>query len=732
MQKTTPPSTPSQRLRVGAFVVDIAARELVSEEGSKTRVTGKAVQVLVELAKHAGEVLTRDQLMDLVWIDAFPTNDVLTQAIAVLRKALADDADAPRYIETIAKSGYRLVAVVQWIDVVPLSSVSASAPLANNAVLPDTSADIAMPPRGRARNALIVLAAALMILIGLWQFKTPQPADARTSSLQMTAPTIIVAGVGDEWSPKLSPDGAMVVYAAAPVSGQRDQLFLQATMAATSLPLTTPGYDERDILPAWSPDGREIAFKRLREYGQCSILLVAVSGGTPRRLGDCIGPTLLKFDWTPDGQALVSGGYVDAERNSASLWRMTLTEGQWQPLFPARATHDVDLEPHYSPDGRWLAFLRGLSASDLWRIPTDGGEPEQLTRIAADVRGFDWTPDGKYLVFNAYRDGKLALWSVDLATRIVAPLGIENARTPDFALRSPQMVYEIPRTQSTLMRLRVNEPDTPPERILGSSANDTAAVASPDRSAIIFYSDRSGRDRVWLAPIEGEVGVPQQIDRLLPTTVHPPTWSPDSQRFLVVGVDRNSTSSLYEVTRNSLRAQRLSFDAGEPQFADYLPSGEILVGSMDGQQRRLIRCRRVANALVPVSSIDGISYALVDRPRQRIVYTHVLRPGLYSATMDGSDERQLLADYPLLTDYRRWTLLDDRFFVLARHAQLGNSVVFRGSLANPTTAVTVVGTFAAYYPFLLGPLAENQLVFSASNGNGNDIALTRYAAPAND
>ena len=113
-----PESSRLTRLRVGECVVDIPLREIVRTDGSKTRVTVKPIAVLTMLAHRSGEVVSRDALLESVWAGTLPTDDVLTQAITVLRKALGDDRDAPTYVETIPKAGYRLLAAVEWLPAV--------------------------------------------------------------------------------------------------------------------------------------------------------------------------------------------------------------------------------------------------------------------------------------------------------------------------------------------------------------------------------------------------------------------------------------------------------------------------------------------------------------------------------------------------------------------------------------------------------------------------------------
>ena len=108
-------SGPNLRLRIGEHVVDTGALRIVTRP-DLPRLTSKAVAVLVELVRDAGQTVTRDALLDRVWTGRFPTPDVLTQAIKELRRALADDSKPPQYIETIPKVGYRLIAPVLVLD----------------------------------------------------------------------------------------------------------------------------------------------------------------------------------------------------------------------------------------------------------------------------------------------------------------------------------------------------------------------------------------------------------------------------------------------------------------------------------------------------------------------------------------------------------------------------------------------------------------------------------------
>jgi TolB-like protein/DNA-binding winged helix-turn-helix (wHTH) protein len=90
----------------------LPSRNTLSLDGKTVHLEPKVMLVLVCLAGRAGETLTKDQLLETVWPDTFVTDDVLTRCISELRRAFEDDPKEARFIQTIPKRGYRLVAPV--------------------------------------------------------------------------------------------------------------------------------------------------------------------------------------------------------------------------------------------------------------------------------------------------------------------------------------------------------------------------------------------------------------------------------------------------------------------------------------------------------------------------------------------------------------------------------------------------------------------------------------------
>ena len=125
-----PPSSSEARLlRFGVFEVDLAAGEL-RKNGARIRLQEQPFQVLAALLENAGQVVTRDDLRQKIWpADTFVDFDhSLNTAINKIREALGDSASGPRFVETLARRGYRFIAPVD----------SAAAPSNAPSVIPAT------------------------------------------------------------------------------------------------------------------------------------------------------------------------------------------------------------------------------------------------------------------------------------------------------------------------------------------------------------------------------------------------------------------------------------------------------------------------------------------------------------------------------------------------------------------------------------------------------------------
>ena len=164
-------ATPRRILCFGSFEVDLGSREL-RRQGLKISLQDQPFRLLALLLERAGEVVTREELRDKLWpADTFVDFDhSLNTAVRKLREALGDSAETPRYVETLARRGYRFVA--------PVAEPGPTAPLA-----PSADADVASPapPTTKrlppsARHALVIAAVlSSAALVAHWVGGRPRP-----------------------------------------------------------------------------------------------------------------------------------------------------------------------------------------------------------------------------------------------------------------------------------------------------------------------------------------------------------------------------------------------------------------------------------------------------------------------------------------------------------------------------------------------------------------------------
>lgn len=175
--------------RFGDVEVDTAAHRVV-RNGEVLAIEPKAYAVLLALLARPGHALARDDLLDQVWGHRHVTPGVLNRVVAQLRKALGDEAEHPRYIQTLHAVGYRFMCTPE-ILATEAPHVEISAPEA------DISAPGARMAPGWRRPAVVLLALGLML--GAWWRLDPQGAAAGEAAVALRPFTMLGGGDADDW-----------------------------------------------------------------------------------------------------------------------------------------------------------------------------------------------------------------------------------------------------------------------------------------------------------------------------------------------------------------------------------------------------------------------------------------------------------------------------------------------------------------------------------------------------
>jgi Tol biopolymer transport system component len=401
----------------------------------------------------------------------------------------------------------------------------------------------------RGAMVLVGVCASLALAIGWWS------AAAKTPSLRILT---VTSFPGAEGMPSLSPDGNFVVFTWRGIdSTEPADVWVKAVDGDELRRLTnTPQFHE--AMTAWSPDGRQIAYYRLKGTQSDGVFVVSALGGPERRIADRGGAPA----WTPDGQSLVM-----TSPGEQGLFHQVLATGERRRLTQSPEGFS-DGFPKVAPDGKTVAFTREKSPqSALFIVPITGGEPTQLTAWGESIGRLDWTPDGREILYPQQDTSGMRIFRITAAARetpaAVAgmPIGVNMLSVsrpragqtyrvalgygqPDIGLRLIDL--------ESAAQTRVFATVTP---FCDSTRVDMPGRFSRDGRNLAFESDRNGDAQIWVAGRDESdlrsVTAPKTL------FVNAGSWSPDG-RFVAVEGIAGGNSDIYIVSADGGPARRLT------------------------------------------------------------------------------------------------------------------------------------------------------------------------------
>lgn len=414
---------------------------------------------------------------------------------------------------------------------------------------------------GLALIALLIVAALVFLSLRRSQPKEPAAPIRNLSFAQLTDES------GAELFPSLSPDGKSVVYAGK-ASGNWD-LYLQRVGGKNPRNLTTDSTAD-ETQPAFSPDGDRIAFRSERERG--GLFVMGATGESVKRLTDFgYHPA-----WSPDGRDVAFSTHNIEDPNDRSLersdiWIVNVASAEKRQL--TGETVGDAAQPQWSPSGARIAYWsrRKGGQRDLWTIRATGGAPVAVT----DDTDFDWnpvwSPDGKHLYFSSDRGGQMNLWRVAIEEKTGIVTGPpESLTTPSpyaehlsFSHDGRRAVYVSQVSSKHILKADFN-PDTAvlmaePVAVTEGSKHTAQPNLSPDGEWFVYSTQGDKQEDLFIIDKDG-TATPRQLTDDHFKDRHP-RWSPDGKRIVFYS-DRGGTYEAWTINRDGSGLQQMTFNNG--------------------------------------------------------------------------------------------------------------------------------------------------------------------------
>ncbi|HKW32284.1 MAG TPA: winged helix-turn-helix domain-containing protein [Candidatus Acidoferrum sp.] len=616
METRVKPSVTSPAYRFGPYHVDIAAGQL-HKQGTKIRLAGHPLDILVMLLEREGQVVTREEIKQRLW----PTEgfgdfeNSLNKAINKLRQALADSAERPIYVETLPRRGYRFIASVE------LPQDHTNGAEKKQPAVAEVEHSVVRPKSGRISRmvwmGLGVVAVSLLVIVVARILPAPRPRVLRSTALTNSARI-------DRWG-RLQTDGTRLFFLER--QGHHWNLMQMPASGGERQPFSEPFQNTR-VLAILSDGSEMIVTPFTQRTDSLELWLMSTVGGLPRRLGGVIAsdavfgpePNQITYStmegiyvvgreglnaqklvpltgikralgWSPDGRVLRFELH-DAEDHSSTIWEFDRRGGGPHPMLPGWDDQPFQISGRWTADGRYYIFVSANhgGSQNIWALPQNhhgtwlGRRSEPVELSAGPVKLDQPLPtrDGNRL----FALGSSERWEYvryDLKTReYQSLLGGAVSLCTSF---SPDGNWVVSCSENALW---LSKTDGSSRRELASAwFNAGAPQMSPDGKEVAFGGAPSagGPSKIYIVSVDG--GAPRELVAEA-FSVAMPYWSPDaSQLVYTVPTEAGAVAGAYVLDRKTLLKTKLPDSAGFWKV-NWSPNGKYFAAVYEDNRRMAV------------------------------------------------------------------------------------------------------------------------------------------------
>lgn len=691
--------------------------------GENVPLAPKVYDLLLVLVLHPGQVLDRERLLRAVWPDTLVEEANLNVTISMLRKALGETPNECHYIETLPRLGYRFIAEVRELQgdtqLSADQTVQPSEPVktdllekdlferANVTVSNQRSDSIGLIDRRRLTHRLIWVALpigmvmAVLASLVIWRAKTFSAEEVKAELMVLPLTTY----QNRELSPALSPDGGQIAFAWSGTKDDNVDIYVRLVEGSDPIRITNSAAEE--INPVWSPDNSTIAFYR---HGAESdgIYLAPSLGGAERKLTATFSNRFSFgahswLDWSPNDKWLVVSD-KGSEQEPFSLYLLSSETGERRRVTTPPNSMIGDCSPAFSPDGRTLAFVRVVSAvvGDIYLVPLNGGEPTRITYDNQGINNLAWTPDGREIVFSSRRGGIDRLWQVPASggnLRWLSATGI-NAQAPAFSRHGSRLAWMQITDNADIFRIdlknnaETRSPVATPAPLIASTLQDYSPSYSPNGHRIAFVSHRSGSPEIWACESTGER--PIQLTFFRGPLAGSPRWSPAADQ-IAFDCRPEGNADIYLINSEGGNPVRLTNDPAEDVVPNWSHDGKwIYFASNRSGKLQIWKMAASGGEAVQLTTQGG--FESFESPDGRWLYYTRERgvSSIWRVPVGGGDET-LVLDFRQADYYRMWTATKEGIYFAVSESAPRSVLKFFSFSSGKVSTITTID-----YPMLRG------------------------------
>jgi Tol biopolymer transport system component/DNA-binding winged helix-turn-helix (wHTH) protein len=587
--------------RFGPFELDLRSGEL-HQGDRRASLQEQSFRVLQLILENGPELTTREQIRKALWPDdtVVEFDHGINTTIKKIRQALGDSAEEPKYIQTVARRGYRCMVPVEWpgdlspIDVPPVdvpiealdvrhsepsASKEAGQSISSSTVVPiaDEARKTSRPLRRRLAAGTIaaLLLMLVFLLVKLWRLEPRLPRVSQYT--QLTHDGLLKTGFVTQAAGPVSAivtDGSRVYFNE---SGPGNVPILAQVSAAGGETSVIPASPSFPQLLDISPDHSTLLVANFStSAGEGSLWWVPVPAGAPHSI-----PGIGAWDatWSPDGKEIA---YITGQ----DLYR---AHGDGSEARKIVQLPGAGWRPRWSPDGRMIRLTlvdKKTALQSLWEVGTDGSGLHPLLpgwNVSPSECCGNWTPDGQYFVFQATRDQKTEIWAIREKGSLFDFKG-ESRREP-FQLTSGQLSSLSPAVSpdgkklyvvGRQLRGEVESWDEKSQQWLQFLSGISAEFVefSPDGQWITYVSFPDGS--LWKSRADGTERVQLTF---APLRVLEPHWSPDGKSISFSDYGHATQSRTYEISSNGGKPEPLTNARHQELSSTWSPDGKSVAFS---------------------------------------------------------------------------------------------------------------------------------------------------------